>query len=116
MSGQDQRDKRRPLLQATSARAEPPLAISLDALQRLIETQSSQANSRFSSMVEDKLQSFKRELSEDNASLLESVKKKCWNPSVKLRRVSPPISLRKLQRRSLIKNRKKSNETYKIGR
>ena len=116
MNDQDQRDKRRSLLQATPARAEPPLAISLNALQHLLETRLSQANSRFSSMVEDKLQSFKRELSRDNASLLESAKKKYWNPSVKLRRVSPPITLRKLQRRSLVKNRKKSNETYKIGR
>ena len=122
MSEQDQSDERRPLLQATPAGAEPPSSISLDALQRLLESQLSRANSRFSSMVEDKLQSFKREMSEDNASLLESAfkrlkkdsytfkakairdsmntKKKYWNPSVKLRRVSPPIGSRKLQRRS----------------
>ena len=47
MSEQDQRDERRPLLQATPAGAELPLAIALDALQRLLETQLSQANSRF---------------------------------------------------------------------
>ena len=72
MSEQDQRDERRPLLQAAPAGAQPPSAISLDALQRLLESQLSQANS----MVVDKLQSFKRELSEDNASLLESAFKR----------------------------------------
>ena len=76
MSEQDQKDERRPLLQAAPAGAEPPSAISLDVLQRLLGSQLSQASSRFSSMVEDKLRSFKRELSEHNASSLESAFKR----------------------------------------
>ena len=72
MSEQGRDDERRRLLQASPAGAEPPSSISVDALQRLLEKQLSQATSRFSSMVEDKLQSFKRDLSEDNASSLES--------------------------------------------
>ena len=48
----------------------------MDVLQRLLESQLSQANSRVSSMAEDKLQSFKRELSEDNASSLETAFKR----------------------------------------
>ena len=72
MSEQDQRDERRLLLQATPVGAEPLPAISLDSLQRLLESQLCQANS----MVVDKLQSFKRELSEDNALLPESAFKR----------------------------------------
>ena len=44
MSEQDQIDERRPLLQAAPAGAEPPSAMSLDALQRLLGSQLSQAN------------------------------------------------------------------------
>ena len=78
MSEQDQRDERRPLLQATPVGAEPPPAISLDPLQRLLESQLFQANS----MVVDKLQSFKCELSEDNALLLESAFKRLKKDSL----------------------------------
>ena len=76
MNEQDQKDERRPLLQAAPAEAKPPSVISLDVLQLLLRSQLSQASSRFSSMVEDKLQSFKRELSEHNASSLESAFKR----------------------------------------
>ena len=93
----------------------------MDALQRLLESQLSKGTSRFFAMVEDKFQSFKGELSEDNASSLESAFKrlkrdsytfkkegnkrqyehqeKFWNLSAKLRLVSPPTSWRKLQRK-----------------
>ena len=77
MSKQDQDDELRPLFQAVPAGAEPPSAVSVDTLQRLLESQLSQATSRFSSMVENKLQSFKRELSEDNVTSLESAFKVC---------------------------------------
>ena len=76
MSEEDQGDECRPLLQAAPAGAEPPLAISVDASQRLLESQLSQANSRFFWTAEDKLQSFKCELSEHNATLLESAFKR----------------------------------------
>ena len=71
MREQDQRDERPPLLQAALAGTEPPSVISVGALQCLPESKLSQADSSFSSMVEEKLQYFKRELSEDNASSLE---------------------------------------------
>ena len=72
MREQDQRDERGPLLQATPVGAEPPPAVSLDPFQRLLDSQLCQANS----MVADNLQSFKCELSEDNALLLESAFKR----------------------------------------
>ena len=140
MSEQDQRDEPRPLLQATPAGTEPSSAISLDKLQLLLESQLSQAIPRFSSMVEDKLQSFKRELSEDNVSLLESAFERLKKDSYTIKnegnkrqyehqekvlesfsQAQACITSNKFEKAAEkieqgITLVKKSNETYKIGR